>query len=90
MNRGGPRPAPTPKPRPKTRTGSNSAVERMVSLQVVRAALEEVLREATKHPNDCLECIANDALISFGIPLIVSKSDEDDCPYPVSITGWAG
>jgi hypothetical protein len=63
-------------------------VKRLVSLQKVRACIEEILREATVHPDDCLECIANNALCSAKIPLVVEKSSNDEEPYPVRVAGW--
>jgi hypothetical protein len=63
-------------------------VNRLVNLQKVRACIEEILREATVHPDDCLECIANDALRSAKIPLVVEKSSNDEEPYPVRVAGW--
>lgn len=45
--------------------------------------IREIIVEAHKYPNDCLECIANDAILSFRLPLEVYKNDDSDIIYDV-------
>ena len=67
-----------------------SPLDDMVSLDLVRACIAEILNEAQRSPTDCLHCIANDSLLSWRIPLLVEKNDEGpaenlDPPYSVSV-----
>jgi hypothetical protein len=54
-------------------------------LERFAGCVKEIIVEAQRNPNDCLECIANDAVISWGIPLEIFKNDDDGIVYDVIV-----